>query len=979
MSSQFCAPTLFRASAMASPGDEDVCPGTHVRVWLDGEHLFPLHPLLVMPALEFSHREVRFTGFYDGGTTTSAFDPASLGPVTLVLDPVGPPSLDPWISWVKLEGGGELRLDLLDNKGRLVGSRSPHPWAVSGSNITQVRVDGSGVVETVHVIDAGEVAQLHTDEPVVELSLPLEGTRWYRHGLGAGEALTRAVGCAPRRFGPHDDPEQSSIGDPEGDEDRRVSAIASSTLDPWLERAFNGQDPPTALFLPPDPAPGQKGSTTVKYLTALLAAGADAGIARYLGLLGTIPGGPNPNGLWLVGGIFAVDPSHDEVVRLAGLKQDPSELQTAFAQLVRGDDGGSGRYPEVFDVERQAKDMGLVTRAFVTPVASAEPLDLPSVIGPRRAAARWNTTPTGTWTQDIEIENTPTGPLAAVRRYPDGLPLHQPLEGTDGPRRAVMIAGRNQRGLVTVTDLAVSTVQATWAIWYGDEFGRWGPESEAVEGSEPERPRPDPPALEPWFLSNATPAAGTAAASPGTINVRVEVPDPAQRAPGMLPFTELRLSVDGAATSHLPQPDVISIDAPPTVPGGHADVVITGTLRNATGESEPAVQKLRVHDPRPPRALVAAPGVVWTSRPDAAGGAELALSWTVQERIDAYRVYLADEHALARDVAVPVGASRAKRAALLVGSPGANDKARFQLLTDPPERPAAGARSMTYSYRLPGRLAGVVFAKVVPVTDGWVEAPFAGSGLVPVAVPSVDTPPAPVLRVENRADGTAVIEIRASGVDPARLEQLGGAPPEWRLRRAPAATAAPEYARLVDSGPLVAGAGSSEWSAVVEVEARPAFVQETWYAEVRYPAEPGVDGNPDIVLSDRTVRPAWGTPGAPVESLWSPPSLSATSFHDSGPPKPPSASVGFFIDEQDPARLIIVDPAPVAAAHAPAPYRLAAWRLPAGAEPELVVPPDQAAIDDPLYVLHDPIGAPRYRVALVDPLDRWSDAIEITV
>jgi hypothetical protein len=154
---------------------------------------------------------------------------------------------------------------------------------------------------------------------------------------------------------------------------------------------------------------------------------------------------------------------------------------------------------------------------------------------------------------------------------------------------------------------------------------------------------------------------------------------------------------------------------------------------------------------------------------------------------------------------------------------------------------------------------------------------------------------------------------------------------------------------------------------------------ETWYCEVRYPPEPGVHGNPDIVLTDRTVRPTWSPPGQPMEAVWSASWLPATSFRDPGAPQPPAATIGVHVEEEDPASLIVVDPAPVAHPRALAPYRLAVWRLPADAEPKLVVPSDEAAIDDTFYIVSYPVGAPAYRVALIDPLDRWSEAVEISL
>jgi hypothetical protein len=58
-------------------------------------------------------------------------------------------------------------------------------------------------------------------------------------------------------------------------------------------------------------------------------------------------------------------------------------------------------------------------------------------------------------------------------------------------------------------------------------------------------------------------------------------------------------------------------------------------------------------------------------------------------------------------------------------------------------------------------------------------------------------------------------------------------------------------------------------------------------------------------------------------------------------------------------------------------FRLAAWRVVPGAAPALVAPVDSTVITASPFRLDDPVGAPRYRVAVVDPLGRWSDAVEI--
>jgi hypothetical protein len=94
---------------------------------------------------------------------------------------------------------------------------------------------------------------------------------------------------------------------------------------------------------------------------------------------------------------------------------------------------------------------------------------------------------------------------------------------------------------------------------------------------------------------------------------------------------------------------------------------------------------------------------------------------------------------------------------------------------------------------------------------------------------------------------------------------------------------------------------------------------------------------------------------------------------DPGPP----AAVAATRQVQGGTTSIVLDPAPVAGPRAVGTFRLAAWRVVPGAAPALVAPVDSTVITASPFRLDDPVGAPRYRVAVVDPLGRWSDAVEI--
>jgi hypothetical protein len=968
MNSPFCPPSLFRASMTTAHGDDDLPDGMHARLWLNPSFGLPLCPFVVSPFnpdaemtpiqdyLAFSaDRSIRFP-----------FDPAAEGPVTVIFNPPIAAGYRPWICWVKLDAdhGDQLQLELLDYRGRLVGRRSQFPWAASGSNIAQIRISGAGTVRGVWTFNPspGAHAPEEGDHPALELSLPYKNARWYT-GLGESDAFDRARDGAPRRLPPQDDQGQPSLADPEGDELARMQVVAD-IIRPWLEDTFNQDDPPWSRRLRYDPDPGLKGKVDTLELAAIWAAAADPGVARYLGLLGMIPQHlPDPGfpTVFTVGSLLAVNPEDRDSWHLADMDAAESSLQGAMASYLRG------RYGELPDLEQKASDMGLVTRAFMTVVAAAVPFDPPDVPGLGLGGSRWNSSGEEgeEWTQQLTIAgDPPTGPLAAVRTQPDGVRLHRQIDGTDPQRWGVLVAARDQFGAVSVNDLHVPSGSAEWTVWYSDEFGRWG-KSSSVPGDEPGRPLPPAPDVELAFVPGPV-AAGNGPASAGSIRIAVNVPDRFE--PGMLPLEALDLTVDGTPDEKVPVSAVFSVPVPPTSPGGGTTVKVEATLTNETGTGPKADAEIKVNDPRPPPPLTAAAALTWTAHGD--GAAELAIRWPPQPGAHAYRVYIADEQAISG--AAVADASRAKRATDLFDLAAQAPRDAYRLVTDPAFIPAGGGPFVDYNLPLPSGLTNIQFVKVIPVTADWVEAPFYESGSVPVAVPLPDVPPAPSLRVTANADGTTTVEIHARGIDPGLLARLEPSPPQYRLRRATSAVG-PDYAHEERSGDLQTGAAPGEWHVTVTIPGATPFVEASWYAEVRYPAEPGIDGHPDLVLANDRIRPIWSDPGEPMEMRWGPASLPVPSLYDPGPPAAPAATRRV----QAGTTSVVVDPAPVAAPHAVGAFRLAVWRLVPGAEPTLVAPVDTAVIPATPFRLDDPVGAPRYRAALVDPLGRWSDAIEI--
>jgi hypothetical protein len=972
MSSPFCPPLLFRSSMTTAHDDLDLPDGMHVRVWLNPNFGVPLCPFVVTPFMP-DHKPTPVGDMvafdYRGNSVGFPFDPGGVGPVTMILNPPEIGGHDPWICWVMLDADSHehLQLELLDFKGRLVGRRSEAPWVASGSNIAQIRIGGSGRVNGVLDFDASVGA--HAPEgadPALELSLPYKTAKWYTGGLGDQAAADRAADGAPLRLPPRDDPGQPTPGDPEGIERDRIAAVAE-ILQPWLDGAFDQDNLPWDQTLPPDPAPGRKGRVEGPLLGAIWAAAADPGIARYLGMMGRIPQHlPNPEfpKLWSVGCLLAVNPEDREPWRLAGMDAPESGIQTSMASYLRG------RYPELTSLEQAVSNRGLVTRAFLTVVAAAVPFDAPEVPGLGLGWSRWNSSDEENeeWSQQLTVAgDPPPGTVSAVRTSPDVRRLHELIDGTF--RYAALLAARDRPGAVSVNDLHVPAGSAEWTVWYSDEFGRWG-EGSTIPGDEPGRPLPPAPEVELTFVPGEV-AGGTGPASAGSISIAVNLPNHFE--PGMLPLDSLDLKVNEGTEGKAPMSGVFSVPVPVTSPGGGATVTVEASLTNPTGTGPPGTAELTVNDPRPPPPLTAARALTWTSRGGGAGGAELALSWPHQNAAAAYRVYVADEQAISGGAAG--GGSRAKRATDLFDVAAQAGRDRYRLVTDPALVPPAGTQVgdlVQCAVPLPGGMTDVQFVRVVPVTGSWVEAPFHDSGPVPVAVPLPDVPPAPSLRVTANTDGTTTVEIHARGVDPALLTRLEPSAPQYRLRRATRAVGS-DYAHEERSGDLQPGAAAGEWHATMEIPAATPFVETSWYAEVRYPPEPGVDGHPDLVLTNDRIRPTWIDAGAPMEMRWGPASLPVPSLYDPGPPAAPAATRHVEAG----AMSVVVDPAPVAAARAVGTFRLAVWRIAAGAEPALVAPIDSTMITATPFRLDDPVGAEGYRVAVVDPLNRWSDAVEV--
>jgi hypothetical protein len=559
-------------------------------------------------------------------------------------------------------------------------------------------------------------------------------------------------------------------------------------------------------------------------------------------------------------------------------------------------------------------------------------------------------------------------------------------------RLASSAARRNAAGMPTLADLNVSseTTIGQWQVWQADAFGRWGNPA-LIKAAQPARPIPQPPTIEINLQSADGELPGNDPRSPGTLDVLIPIPPISALIPGARPLTTLDLTIaDLSEPIAVTQPALFDTGARvtrsrpllPTTVGGQASVLVTAVFRDDAGaESAPANKTVVVHDPRRPSPIIRGPTLIWTSRRDSTGSAEIALSWTPLPGHAAYRVYLSDENRLAASLglALPADAARADIAKSLSDGGGAAGKDAFSLATETPIAvPASGP--VHFRAQVPGSLSGVIIARIVPLTAGNVEARFADCGLVCLAVPHDQSPPTPTVLVTPRADGRFDIAIQAIGFRLALLKSFqpnllggppgapGAAPPEFRLRRTQGAATEALYAREVIRGTMTIepGGDGAHWLASQidgPADGFPSFARFTWFAEVRYPAEIGrTVGALDVPSG---ITPDDGAVEGDLESPWSGASLPQTAMFVPPPPLAPEDATVTRVAAG--AQIDIPNP-PVAAPAALEPYRIRIWRRDTDQPFALLSPTDAETVAPFSFV--DPAAGAEYAIAYVDPIGR---------
>jgi hypothetical protein len=1007
----FTPSSLFRAWTLGAEGDPDIADGVHVRVWFDPRLGLPLAPFLGLQVTDKSYAAL--VGMWRDKDGTPLILPIDLQQQSFVEVHIPSTNVGGYLSWpcrvrVQTDPGAEIEASLLDRNspGRVLATWITDTPVITGSQVVRIRLRGRGQITGLSGIDLGQLvaATAGATETAIIFGLPFDGDEaWYTKGQGEGAALQRVAEGAPRRLGPPDRPDGSSPAATADDEVERLRVFGAEVLG-WVKTAISDPSIPTPLVRlgfddTANPAPQfpKKSAVDMNAVDVLMTTAVDPGIARLLGfatrLADHVPPPDRPLA-WIIAGAFVLNPrpSFPHTALLDDLLGPPNPAEQAIAGAL------STLFPRLTDLQAGLPP-GWTMRCLFAGVASGVAAKLPP---PAKVtiseSGTWNVgRPSKSWAQAITLSgDPPLGPIALARDASGTLiSLHEkrPTNGTFAERRAAMLTSRNGAGKPTLADLDVpdDTARARWQVWQADTFGRWS-EPSSVEGEQPSRPAPQPPTIETDLRLAGADIPGDEPRSPGNIGVVVPIPPLSSLVPGARPLTSLKLTIDGVAEDiGVAQPALFSADAriarsvavAPTSVGGQVSVSVEAAFFDDVGnKSTETKTTVVVRDPRRPPAMVCEPTLIWTSRRDSVGNAEIALAWMPLPGHAAYRVYLSDENRLASSlqVALPVGATRADIAKFLSDrGASAAGKEAFSLATKTAVAvPATGP--VHFRAQLPGSLAGVIFARVVPLTDGNVEARFADCGLVCVAVPHDQKPPAPTLRVTPRPDGCFDFAIQAIGFRPDLLKALqpnllggvagtpGAAAPEFRLRRTQGAATQALYAREVKRKTMMieaGGDGSHWWVANTDGPAAgfPPFVNFTWFAQVRYPAEIGRQVGAVDVPSN--ITPDDGAVAGDLESSWSEASLPQTAMLV---PLQPNAPVGATVIRSPAGAQIDIPNPPIASPAAVAPYRIRIWRRDVDKPFELLSPTD-APTTAPFNVI-DPVVAAEYAIAYVDPIGR---------
>ncbi|MDZ7779809.1 MAG: hypothetical protein U5R14_07730 [Gemmatimonadota bacterium] len=694
-----------------------------------------------------------------------------------------------------------------------LGSRTEAPYVLSASSLSGVVVSGTGRVQGARWLEWGRTRTKRALWRVLPMPVS-SGPRHLAPSDARDQALERVRRGAPRRYGLHDRPETANAASAPaatvGAEERRVTRL-SEDLEPSLEALVNDTSA-APLELGIDQELDQSESDQVaaaRYpaLGTVLLSALDPGVARWLGFMDRDEDDTAPVGsivIYTIRGFWSVD------WNALSLWRKLAFFPAASAGIVSSSQPPDGSVP--FDIPRRSPDGTPVFDLEVPAVATiGVPPDAPTApvleppVAPEGAP---DADPMGVWMPgtpgsyrrhvQMPVRDLVPGACLAVAREHDGtrerlnrtvlvdpgtgeeraMSLHAALPGSADSADQGSISDREAHPDATEYHAA----QADW-------FGRWSAWRARTIGPK-EPPAPPIPVIQPRYEMAETPDPMHDDPLWGRLSVRVPVPPATDLAPGSHPLDRIRIegTVAGATTESFaveePVPSApgphLEVEIPvPTGSGGTAAFLARTEIATATmtarwidadgGLSEPTEpRELDLVDPRPPEPVTIDPTLTYTARPDATGRALARIGWTASSTQHGFRVYFSDETRLVErmeSVAAGSGSDASTAQAFLDDLAAAGGPAERAAAFTAPGRPEqfrrdwfenltgdllVGSGDMRFQHDLSASLRSLAFYRVVAVSETNVESEFAGSPLVPRAVPNSGPPPRPMIEVVPR-------------------------------------------------------------------------------------------------------------------------------------------------------------------------------------------------------------------------------------
>jgi hypothetical protein len=1047
----FTPESLFRVSAIGTRDDSDdrhVAPGAQLRSWVAPALGFPLHPFTFYPVRpEYLDPdgsdligELDVTWWVREGSVTkivgvgSAVDVGAFGVVYGDITGVAgqtDQTFDPWISWITLDVAGSSHLELavlgrVSGKGeRKLLRRSAEPYNLGATRITRIMLTGDGKIDRVRGLNAARLGPDHVfldAGAVVEMPLPLETPSvWAVSPIGGEGGMNRVTAGAPVRSGPPDTPDNDKplTGTDERDRvEALVRQLGPTSAKALLETSYQDDATPATQRRTQVEISGGDHSALadVGNIETLFTAAADPGIARWLGLSAYVdadPGDDKRPKAWIACGVWAVDDSAlitkspsttvRDILEAAGMTvADIGQPWTNFLPTA------GALSPNVAVLQGR----GLTVVRLATPATFGALPDVPTAPqltpgGPGAGGGgEWNGA--DSYIQDLDFAGpAPTGPIGFTRSVGGGPPvsMHEHLDASIGPPRALtMLAGRAATIGGSVGSLSDLNVPANLGgvVWHAaesDEFGRWGPAG-SLAAVVPPRPSLPAPQVQTLFDSDHQRDGPPGPRSPGTITIRVDTPNPSALGPGCPPLELVRINVPGQTPDDHPAPvpgDALetTVPAPETEVGESTTCTVTVVFNPDQPASPSRQATLTVTDPRRPAPLDTAPTVLWATRKNAVGQAEIDVTWAAHPGHSGYKVYLADENVLTAEldrlgVVISASPNRATRVESIYGFRNLPFKREaFTLISEAPLSAAGG--TVRWRHAVPGSLQTLQFIRVVPVASNGAEAQFDSCGLIAVAVPTADQPPPPGIDMKNNGDSGIELSVSAAGIAEEVLDRLRAgstASPEYQLR-CTAADSDPAYQTVISSGDLEAVPANTYQAPIPpgDLASLPRYVPLSFTAQVRYPGE--VSERPGAVPIPSPVSATWGPDATtPHPSEWSAPSTSVTTLITAPTPQMHAVAQGSATGAD-----LVFTALPTAHPLQVAPWRIRTWRRLDSGELELLEPGDLDITADPStgpsgdgwtvsqsLTLHDARGhVVAYLAVLVDPIGRTGAPTEFTV